>query len=155
MDMTEEQWAVVGPLIPEPPRRADGRGRPWIPTRPVLNGVLWILRTGAPWQDLPERYPPHQTCHRRYQTWVRDGTFEQVLQALAADLKERGDLDLAECFIDGTFVAAKKGGTRSEKPSGAKVRRSWQWQTALVFRSPSVPSRLRITKSSSSPRPGV
>jgi len=153
MDMTEEQWAVVGPLIPEPPRRADGRGRPWTPTRPVLNGVLWILRTGAPWQDLPERYPPHQTCHRRYQTWVRDGTFEQVLQALAADLKERGDLDLAECFIDGTFVAAKKGGTRSEKPSGAKVRRSWQWQTALVFRSPSVPSRLRITKSSSSPRP--
>jgi transposase len=146
MDLTDEQWAVIAPLIPESPRRADGRGRPWKPSREVLDGVLWILRTGAQWHDLPERYPPYQTCHRRYQAWVREGTLERILEALANDLKERGDLDLSECFIDGTFVAAKKGGTRWERPSGAKVRSSWQWQTALVFLSPCVPSRLRITK---------
>jgi transposase len=146
MDLTDEQWAVVGPLIPEPPRRADGRGRPWKPSREVLNGVLWILRTGAQWHDLPERYPPYQTCHRRYQSWVREGMLERILEALAEDLKERGDLDLSECFIDGTFVAAKKGGITLVRPSGAKVQRSWQWQTALVFLSPSVPSRLRITR---------
>lgn len=150
MDLTDEQWAIVSTVMPEPPRRADGRGRPWKPTRDVLNGVLWILRTGAQWQDLPDRYPSYQTCHRRFQAWVRDGTLERALETLAQDLKERGALDLSECFIDGTFVAAKKGGTRLVKPSGAKARKSWQWQTALVFLSPCVPSRLRIMRSSSS-----
>ena len=55
MDLTDEQWAILRPLIPEPPRRDD-----------VLNGILWILRIGAPWQDMPERYPPYQTCHLSY-----------------------------------------------------------------------------------------
>ena len=136
MDLTDEQWAILKPLIPEPPRRADGRGRPWRPAREVLNGILWILRTGAPWKDMPERYPPYQTCHRRFQQWDREGVMDTILRTLAQDLKERGDLDLSECFIDGTFVVAKKGDQGWERPSGAKVRRSWQWQTALVFLSP-------------------
>jgi len=137
MDLTDEQWAVIEPLIPEEERAKEARrGRPWQDPRGVLNGVLWILRTGAPWQDLPERYPPYQTCHRRFQKWVTEGVMEHILQELAHDLKERGDLDLSECFIDGTFVVAKKGGQGWERPSGAKVRRSWQWQTALVFLSP-------------------
>jgi hypothetical protein len=102
----------------------------------VLNGILWILRTGAPWKDMPERYPPYQTCHRRFQQWHREGVMDQILWTLAQDLKERGDLDLSECFIDGTFVVAKKGALGWARPSGAKVRSSWQWQTALVFLSP-------------------
>jgi transposase len=129
-----------------PPRRPDGRGRPWRDARAVLNGVLWILRTGAQWKDLPERYPPYQTCHRRFQQWVRAGVFERVLQALATDLQERGGLALSECFIDGTFVVAKKGASAWARPSGAKVRSSWQLQTALVFLSPStltVPRRMK------------
>jgi transposase len=146
MDLTDEQWAVLNPLIGAMPRRGDGRGRPWRSSREVLNGILWILRTGAQWADLPERYPPYQTCHRRYQRWVREGLFERVLEALATDLKDRGKLDLSECFIDGTFIVAKKGAAAWERPSGAKVRNSWQWQTALVFLSPHVPRRLRHTK---------
>src|SRR4029077_17131648 len=63
MDLTDAQWAVLDPLF-RPRRRSDGRGRPWRDTRAVVNGVLWILRTGAPWHDLPNRYPPYQTCHR-------------------------------------------------------------------------------------------
>ncbi|MCB0016177.1 MAG: transposase [Anaerolineales bacterium] len=66
MDLTDEQWAILQPFIPEPPRRDDGRGRPWKPARDVLNSILWILRIGAPWQDMPERYPPYQTCHLSY-----------------------------------------------------------------------------------------
>jgi transposase len=147
MDLTDEQWAVLQPIIPEPPRRPDGRGRPWRQAREVLNGVLWVLRTGAQWKDLPDRYPPYQTCHRRLQLWVRSGLFEHILEALAADLRERGGLDLSECFIDGTFVVAKKGGAGWERPSGAKVRSSWQLQTALVFLSPSTWQVLRRTKS--------
>lgn len=136
MDLTEEQWAVLEPLMPELPRRPDGRWRPWRASREVLDRVLWIVRTGAPWKDLPDRYPPYQTCHRRFQTWVRDGTLERVLEALAEDLKERGGLDISECFIDGTFVVAKKGALGWGRPSGARVRNSWRWQTALVFLSP-------------------
>jgi len=136
MDLTDEQWDVIKPLIPQPPKRPDGRGRPRRDNREILNGILWIMRTGAPWKDLPERYPPYQTCHRRFQEWVRSGTFEVILRMLVKDMKERGDLDLTECFIDGTFVIAKKGAKGWEKPSGAKVQRSWQWQTALVFLSP-------------------
>jgi transposase len=147
IDLTDEQWEVRKPIIPVPPRRADGRGRPWHDPRAVLNGALWILRTGAPWQDLPPRYPPYQTCHRRLQHWVHSGVFERILQALATDLRERGELDLSECFIDGTFVVAKKGGAGWERPSGARVRRSWQLQIVLVFLSPSTLRLLRRMKS--------
>ncbi len=120
MDLTDEQWAILEPLLPEPNKRSDGRGRPWRPAREVLNGVLWVLRTGAPWHDLPERYPPYQTCHRRFQTWVHDGTLEGILKALAQDLKERGDLDLSECFIDGTFIVAKKGAAGGKDQAGQR-----------------------------------
>ena len=147
MDLTDEQWSVIQPLIPEPPRRPDGRGRPWRDCREVMNGILWILRTGACWYDLPDRYPPYQTCHRRFQQWVRSGVFEHILQALADDLRERGGLDLSECHIDGTFVIAKKGATGSERPSGAKVRSSWQYQTVLAFLSPYTLRLLRRMKS--------
>jgi transposase len=155
MDLTDEQWQVLERLIGELPRRADGRGRPWRNSCEVLNGIVWILRTGAQWADLPERYPPYQTCHRRIHRWVREGTLERVLDALACDLKERGKLDLSECFIDGTCVAAKKEEGVWEKPSGAKVRSSWQWQTALVFLSPRVPPRLRLTRLRSSLLPST
>ena len=148
-ELQEEQWALIEPLLPKPPRRADGRGRPRCEDRAVLNGILWILRSGARWQDLPDRFPSYQTCHRRFQGWVRDGTLVRVLQALAEDLRDRGGLDLSECFIDGTFIGAKKGGVPWAKPSGAQVRSSWQWQTALVFRSPCVPRALRLTRSPS------
>jgi hypothetical protein len=112
--------------------------RPWRDPRDVLNGILWILRTGAPWKDLPERYPPYQTCHhRRFQKWIEEGILSTILEALAEDLKGRGKIDLSECYIDGTFVVAKKGGSVSERPSGARVRRLWRFQTALLFLSPS------------------
>ena len=112
-----------------------------------MNGVLWILRSGARWQDLPERFPPYQTYHRRFQQWVREGTLRKVLEALAEDLRARGELDLSECFIDATFIVAKKGDSEWERPSGAKVRNSWRWQTALVFLSPSTRRLLRRMKS--------
>ena len=147
MDLTDGQWSVIFPLIPEPPRRADGKGRPWKDCRSVMNGVLWVLRTGAPWYDTPDRYPPYQTCHRRFQQWVRSGVLEHVLQALATDLQERGGLDLSECHIDGTFVIAKKGATRLDRPGGARVRRSWQLQMAMVFLSPYTLRLLRRMKS--------
>ena len=148
MDLTDEQWAVVEPLLPKTAKRADGKGRPRVDNRAILNGILWIMRTGAPWHDMPNRYPPYQTCHRRFQEWVQAGTFETILRKLVQDVKERGDLDLTECFIDGTFVMAKKGAQGWEKPSGARVQSSWQWQMALVFLSPYPLEVLRRMRSS-------
>ena len=146
MDLTNEQWKRIEPLIPKPKWRPGCRGRPPRDPRDVLDGILWILRTGAPWKDLPERYPSYQTCHRRFQQWTRAGVFKEVLAALAQDLQERGGIDLSEAFIDGSFASAKKGGSRSERPSGARGRRSWPLQTAVVFLSPSTWPALRRTK---------
>jgi transposase len=136
MDLTDAQWTILAPLLPKPRLRRDRRGRPWRDPRDVLNGILWILRTGAPWQDLPERYPSYQTCHRRFQRWNQNGVLRQVVKALAQDLQARGGLDLSETFIDGTFASAKKKGGTSATPSVARGPRSWRLQTALVFLSP-------------------
>jgi transposase len=145
-ELTDEQWSLIEPLFDQPPI-IRGRGRPRRDEREVMNGVLWILRSGARWCDLPARFPPYQTCHRRFQQWVKEGTLKRVLETLAEDLSTRGELDLSECFIDGTFIIAKKGAAQSEKPSGARVRSSWQWQTALVFLSPFTRRMLRRMKS--------
>ena len=58
MDLTDEQWQVVETILPPDRVRADGRGRPWSDRRTALNGILWMLRTGARWQDLPAQYGP-------------------------------------------------------------------------------------------------
>lgn len=136
MELTNEQWKVVKPLIPNVEHISGQVGRPFRNPRDVLNGILWILRTGAQWQDIPDKYPPYQTCHRRFQKWVKTGVFEEILKSLAKDLQKRGGINLSECFIDGTFAPAKKGGSTWEKPSVGRVQRSWQLQTALVFLSP-------------------
>ena len=105
MDLTDQQWTIIEPLFEEK-RRPDGRGRPWRDARAVLNGVLWVLRTGAPWHDLPDRYPPYQTCHRRFQQWRKNDVFRDLLTCLAEDLRLRGKIDLTEGFIDASFTAA-------------------------------------------------
>ena len=77
-------------------------------------GILWVLVTGARWEDIDKRaYASRQTCQRYFAQWVKDGVFEQALLVLARDSDDAGLLDLRESFIDGTFVKAKKGGPRS------------------------------------------
>lgn len=85
-DLTDQQWKILDPLVPEPARRRDGRGQPWKERRAVLKGILWVLRTGAPWVELRDRYRSHQTCQRRFQQWVQSGVM-RGLEALAAELK--------------------------------------------------------------------
>src|ERR1700693_2483617 len=152
MDLTDAQWAFLEPQF-RPKRRKDGRGRPWQDTRAVLNGVLWILRTGAPWHDLPPRYPPYQTCHRRFQQWRRDGLLTDLLTRLAEDLHDRGKLDLSETFIDASFSSAKKGALLSARLAGEKAVKSWRSQTAMVFLSPAASPALRRMKRNSSKPP--
>jgi transposase len=156
VDLTEEQWAVLQPLFPEKETIQQGvRGRPYRDPRDVLYGVLWILRTGAPWKDLPPRYPPYQTCHRRFQGWVRDGTLEKLLRTLAEHLRRRGKLDLTEAFIDGTHAGAKRGALWLGELDAASRPRSWSFQTALVFLSPQGLRVVREMSKNSSSKPST
>ena len=136
MDLTERQWKRLSPLLPKPRVRKDRRGRPWRDPRDVLNGVLWVMRTGAPWHDLPDRYPPYQTCHRRFQLWARSGALRRVLEAMAQELADAGGFDLTEAFIDATYAGAKKGAPASAPSGAGRGPRSWQSQTAVVFLAP-------------------
>ena len=151
MELTQVQWELIAPIINKalPPKLIAGRPRR--SDRAILNGILWICRTGAPWKDLPSRYPPYQTCHRRFQEWVKQGVWLAILSLLAVDLKRRGKIDLAETYLDGSFSSAKKGASELAKPSGVRVPRSWQLQTAMVFLSPfphmkQIPMRLNSLK---------
>ena len=148
-ELSDSQWELIEPLL-RPQRRTDGRGRPWQDTRAVLNGILWVLGTGAQWRELPNKYPPYQTCHRRFQQWVREGKLEGILRVVAEELRARGKLDLEEAFIDASFTGAKKGALRSGPPSAAKGRKSSLSPMITVFLSPLVSNALRRMRVNSS-----
>jgi len=141
-ELNDEQWLIVEPVL-RGARRADNRGRPWHDTRAVLNGVLWVLGTGAQWRELPEKYPPFQTCHRRFQQWIRSGKLEEALRLLAKRLHEQGKLNLEEAFVDATFASAKKGALPSVPHGGARVPRSSLSPLITVFLSPYLSKALR------------
>ena len=101
MEPTDAQWAVVKPLLRGSKGGPGKRGRPRKDDRLVLEDVLWVLRTGARWKDTLKEFAPYQTCHRRFTSWVRDGTPERLLQALVADLQARGGIDLSEAQLSG------------------------------------------------------
>ena len=124
MRLTDQQWAVLAPLIPPTVKRTR-RGRPRRPDREVLDGILWVLRTGAQWDALPKgAYPPKSTCHERFQEWNDQNVFPVVLAALYEISEEQRLLDLREAFIDGTFSPAKKGAQMSGPPRRGKAPRS-------------------------------
>ena len=141
-ELSDAQWELIEPLL-RPRGRTDGRGRPWQDTRAVLNGILWVLGTGAQWREVPNQYPPYQTCHRRFQQWVREGKLEGILHA-------RGKLEVEEAFIDASFTGAKKGALRSGPPNVARERKSSLSPMITVFLSPLVSKALRRTKANSS-----
>lgn len=146
-EITNEQWAVIEPLIPKRGRRSDGRGRPPREERAIVEGILWVLRTGAPWMDLPDRYPSYSTCYRRFREWMRRGVLREILESLAQHLQDAGEIDMDECFVDATFIGAKKGVPKSVKLAAARAPSSWQWRTAMVFQSRFTHEVLRQLKS--------
>ena len=130
-EVTEAQWAKIEPLLPKPPRSPKG-GRSRIPDRDAFEGILWVLRSGARWKDLPSGYPAPCTCWRRLQEWQEAEVWLNAWRAFLGELDAQGQLDWHEVFADGTFAGAKKGGPWSEKPNAERVRSLWWWQTARV-----------------------
>ena len=146
MELTGKQWIRIEPVILQSACKKDSRGRKPRDPREVLNGILWVLRTGAPWKDLPDRYPSRQTCRRRFQQWAKAGVFRRILEELAVDLQERGGIGIREAFIDGSFVPAKKGAGRSAGQSAAKGAGSWLLRTLPVFLPLSALQALRLMR---------
>lgn len=146
MDCGDHQWERVKEPLSGLFTKNDTRGRPRQDLRAVFNGILWVCRTGAPWVDLPSRYPPYQTCHRYFQAWCKAGIWDKVLHQLAMDLLDRGKIDISECFIDGTFASAKKGGVILDRLRREKAPKSWRSQTLMVFLSPYGPSEPAPTR---------
>ena len=114
-DMTNEQWQRLEPLLPPQKPRT---GRPNSDHRTIINGIVWILRTGAPWRDLPERYGSWSTVYSRFQRWRKAGIWDQVLAQLQAMGDEQGELDWEIHFVDGTIVRAHQhaAGTKKVTP---------------------------------------
>jgi transposase len=109
--VTDEEWKFLSSHLSHLPRRAaHSRGRPRASDRALFEGILWILANGGRWRDLPRpQYPAKSSCYRRFAQWSRDGSWQNIQKILIRMLGGKGKIDLAEGFIDGTLVRAKKG----------------------------------------------
>jgi len=130
--LTDAQWAKIEPLLPKFKQSRKG-GRKPVGNRPVFEGILWVLRSGARWKDLPPEYPSPTTCWRRLRDWEDQDVWLTIWRKFLGELDEKGQLDWAETFADGSFAPAKKGAPASERPNGERVRSGWWWSTAKVF----------------------
>jgi transposase len=117
-DLTDKQWALLGPILP--PHKPK-TGRPNKDHRRIVNGLLWITRTGAPWRELPERFGPWRTVASRFYRWRKAGDWERVLRVLRWRADAAGKLDWTTHYVDSTTVrahqhaAGAKGGIRRPK----------------------------------------
>ncbi len=129
-ELTDEQWALIEPLVP--PSRAR-TGRPPRDRRTLLNGVFWILHTGAPWRDLPERFGPWQTVYHHFAKWRREGVFAEIIETLQITLDQRGLIDWDLWCIDGANVRAARAAAGADKKvfTGTPTnRRTTLWAAA-------------------------
>ena len=113
-ELTDRQWARISGLFRH--RTGPGTvGRPPSDLRRIVHGILWILHTGAPWRDLPERYGPWQTVFTRFNRWRRDGTWARIVTSLLDELDDEGRIDHDLWCIDGVGHPGQQGGRRRGK----------------------------------------
>ncbi len=117
-DLSDEEWAVLQPLLP--PERSGKAGHPYRSHREVLNGIFWILRSGAPWRDLPERYGPWSTVCDRFRRWRNRGLFEKMLNALQARARRAERIDFDFSAVDGSTIRAHKSAAGARKKRGSR-----------------------------------
>ncbi len=116
-DLTEEQWQRLQPVLPKHKKE----GRPRADDRRMVNGIRWVLRTGAPWRDLPERYGSWHTVYSRFYRWQKAGHWDRILKILQEEADAQDQLDWEIHLVDSTIIrahqqaAGAKKGTRPEK----------------------------------------
>src|SRR5215475_7738929 len=129
-ELTDEQWNLVKRHIP---CRTARTGRPARDPRVMLNGIMWILCTGAPWRDLPERFGPWQTVYDHFRNWRRGGVFDRIVEALQIKLDRNGHIDWEVWCIDGASVRAARAAGGAEKKVSRDTptsRRTTHWAAA-------------------------
>lgn len=113
-ELTDEQFDRIEGLLPT----VQGRGRPFKDHRQIINGIFWVLRSGAPWRDLPKRYGSWKTVYDRFRRWAEDGTLEHIAHQLQGELDAEGRIDWEQFNVDSTIVRASRaaaGGPDDDK----------------------------------------
>ncbi len=123
--MTDEQWLKLNPLLP--PQKAH-TGQPAHDHRRIINGILWLHRTGAPWRDIPERYGKHSTISSRFYRWRQAGIWQRIWESLMQQADSEGSIDWEVNFVDSTIVRAHQ--QRAGAKGGSQLSRGWD--VALV-----------------------
>jgi transposase len=114
-EIPDDLWALIEPILPLD-KLAGANGRPRVANRTVMNGILYVLRTGCQWKMVPQQYGSGSTCHLRFQTWVRSGVFRAIWQACLKHYDDLRGIDWSFQSLDSATVSAPvKGGTRSEE----------------------------------------
>ena len=146
-DLTDTQWARLQPLLP-PPRPAKGSkgGRPRNADRPIMNGMLWILRTGAPWPDVPARYGPPSTVSTRLYRWQKAGIWDRIFAAVQEQADAVGDLDWEPHHVDATVMRAHQHAAGAKKGTH-KARHS------AVVKAASAPRSISAVRAAASRSP--
>ncbi|MDI2077357.1 MULTISPECIES: IS5 family transposase [Bradyrhizobium] len=136
-ELTDNEWFAIKPMLPNKPR-----GVPRVNDRRVLNGIFWVLRSGAPWRDLPESFGPYTTCYNRFVRWRRAGVWAKLMSALA------GAHDAAVQMIDTSIVRVHQHGaciTRNQRQSMARSRGGWTSKIHAVVDGNRLPVRLALS----------
>lgn len=118
MELNTEQWRLISKQL----SRGQPGGRPRTNDRMIFNGLLFVLRTGSSWHQVPAKYGSRATLHRRFQEWSGNGSFLRAWKTLMTLMDRQGKLDWSESFVDGSFVPAKKGGPELAKRAVVRVR---------------------------------
>lgn len=124
-ELTDDGWERIRPLLPR-----QGRGGRWADHRTVLNGMFWVLNSGAQWRDMPERYGKWETVYGRCRRWTREGLFERILNALHVSLDESGRIDWSVFDADGSNIRAHRstaGAAKRSKKTGRKSPPTTPW----------------------------
>ena len=109
--LTDTQWKKIKDMLPP-----NGRpGNQWKDHRMVINGILWILKNGAPWRSLPPRYGSWKTVFKRFRLWTREGLWDKILEKLQSNFQSRGKIDWRMFSIDGSNVRAHKSAAGAKK----------------------------------------
>jgi transposase len=131
-EVTDAQWKFIQPLLPQ---RTAVTGRPPNDARMMLNGILWVLRTGVPWRDMNTRYGRWQSVYDYFSNWRQTGVYDRVLQALHIRLDQAGQIDWDLWFVDGSSVRAARAAAGAEKKASSATRtnpRTTRWAARVA-----------------------
>ena len=144
-ELNDRLWERVRPLLPPKPPHPKG-GRPFADDRACFEGIVYLLRNGLRWRQMPACYPSGVTCWRRHEQWTEAGVWVRVWKLVLRELGQAGKLDTSELVLDGTYVEAKKGASGSARAGTGAARRSNSPRTGRASRSGRRPTRPTSTR---------